>query len=318
MKGNLYKIWCWSALTLVGSLLFSCEEGFMQESSRERQFLEVDIPIKDTAWFEEPVLSKPPLRVTYKLDSLADMKKADSLWGSFSKEQQRILLALNRIESVRVGPGSKLVMPDTLLVNFNVYAPFPWELEILMPIPKTLLISRRVQAFALYECGRLIRWGPVSTGKQSTPTPAGLNYANYKAKRKVSTVNESWIMPYYFNYMNFEGVGVHQYLLPGFPASHACVRLDMADAMFIYDWAEQWKLDPKGITVIKNGTPFMVFGEYDFEGEVPWLQLIEDPTANDLNEEELKIIENYVREYFRDERNFRETKIIEPADFITT
>lgn len=317
MKDVLYKFYCGLVLILAGGLLFSCEDGFMQENSREVNLKRIDTTFIDTTAFSEAIHSKP-FRITYRLDSLADVKRADSLWGSFTKEQQRILLAINRIESVRVGPGSVLVVPDSLIDDFNEYSPFPRDLEILNPIPKTVLISRRVQAFALYECGRLIRWGPVSTGKQSTPTPAGLNYGNYKAKRKISTVNQSWIMPYYFNYMNFEGVGVHQYLLPGFPASHACVRLDMADAMFIYDWADQWKLDPGGSKVIKNGTPFMVFGDYDFEGEVPWLQLIEDPGANDLNAEELKILKNYVEEYFQDDRNFIEPEIIEPADFLAT
>lgn len=318
MKERFHKIFFLPLILMTGSLLLSCEDGFMQEKPHEVNFRQVDSIIQDTVLIKEADLYKPSLKVTYKLDSLTDVKKTDSLWGSFTKEEQRTLLALNRIESVRVGPGSVIIIPDILVENFNEYAPFPWELEILAPIPKTVLISRRVQAFALYECGRLIRWGPVSTGKQSTPTPAGLNYGNFKAKRKVSTVNSSWIMPYYFNFMNFEGVGVHQYLLPGFPASHACVRLDMADAMYIYDWAQHWKLDPSGTKVLRNGTPFMVFGDYDFEGEVPWLQLVIDPNANDLKEEEIKILEEYVEEYFRDVRNFKETEIAEPEGFIAT
>jgi hypothetical protein len=318
MKKKLNRFFYMLVALLAGSLLLSCEKGFMQGNSGEVHTPKEEGKTKDTILKYEVSKNESLRRITYKLDSLTDVKKADSLWGSFTKEQQRMLLAINRIESVRVGPGSLLVVPDTLVEDFNTYAPFPGELGILNPLPKTILISRRVQAFGLYECGRLIRWGPVSSGKQTTPTPAGLNYGNFKAKRKVSTVNSSWIMPYYFNFMNFEGVGVHQYLLPGFPASHACVRLDMADAMFIYDWAEQWKLDPTGSKVVKNGTPFMVFGDYDFEAEVPWMQLVEDPGANDLNEEELKVLEDYVRQYFEDERNFIETEILAPTDFIAT
>ncbi|UJH92230.1 hypothetical protein LZ575_06620 [Antarcticibacterium sp. 1MA-6-2] len=55
--------------------------------------------------------------------------------------------------------GTSLVFPDTLLADFNKYAPFPASLGILDSIPKVVLISQRVQAFGLYEKGELIRWG---------------------------------------------------------------------------------------------------------------------------------------------------------------
>ena len=173
---------------------------------------------------------------------------------------------------------------------------------MLQCIPKTVLINKRVQAFALYENGQLVKWGPVSTGKSSTQTPSGLNYGNYKAKRKVSTVDESWILPYYFNFMNFEGVGVHQYALPGYPASHGCVRLYMDDAKYIFDWASMW--DVEGSEVARNGTPFMVFGEYDYSADKPWINLSQNMKANDLTQEEINTLEKYLKDYQSDPKNF--------------
>lgn len=261
---------------------------------------------RDTVEILPEELPEPKLVINYHLDSLATLEELDSLYARFSDEEERFILALNRIERVRVGAGTKLVIPDTLISNVLKYSPFPEKLGDLDSIPKTVLISQRVQAFGLYENGNLIKWGPVSSGKFSTPTPNGLHYGNYKAKRKISTVNSDWILPYYFNFMNFEGVGVHQYLLPGFPASHACVRLDMEDAKFIYDWAKQWKLDKQGNTVVKNGTPFMVFGTYNYDGEAPWFNLFADPDSNLMSKEELETIKNYVANYMKDDRNFYE------------
>ena len=78
-------------------------------------------------------------------------------------------------------------------------------------------------------------------------------------------------MPYYFNFMNYEGIGTHEYTLPGYPASHGCVRFRNEEAVYIYNWAQQWKLDSKGQVVLENGTPFLVFGDYDFDHPSPWL-----------------------------------------------
>ena len=261
---------------------------------------------------EEPVLQEePPVEpeslpviITYHLDSISTSEAVDSFQQKFSEDAKKIIFALNRIDPERLKPGMNLVIPDTITANFLDYAPFPETFEMLEKMPKSVLISRRVQAFGLYEEGRLVRWGPVSSGKRSTPTPAGLNYGNYKAKRKISTVDDSWIMPYYFNFMNYHGVGVHQYSMPGYPASHACVRLYKDDAYFIYNWAQQWQLEPAGREIIRNGTPFMVFGDYDFDKAAPWLGLAENYNSNYLTAEEMGILKTYVDLYFKDRRNF--------------
>jgi hypothetical protein len=246
----------------------------------------------------------PKVIVCYRLDSLANTAQIDSFQNKYKHEEKKIIFAINRIDYGRISVGSKLVIPDTLVMNLIKYSPFPEHIEILNFIPKTLLIAQRIQGFALYENGKLIKWGPVSSGKRSTPTPNGLHYANYKTKLKISTVDAAWRMPYYFNFMNFYGVGFHEYSLPGYPASHACVRAYREDAQFVYDWAQQWKLNNSGRKIIKYGTPFMVFGEYDYKDPYPWLKLANDRTANDLNEAEMKLLKRYVKQYEEDERNY--------------
>lgn len=254
---------------------------------------------------KNPVVKSEPRifrdEVKYRLDSLSTAAEVDSLLKSFSEDQLKTVLALNRIEKRRLRSERPIVVPDCASALFNTYSPFPENINFLQCIPKTVLISQRVQAFGLYENGVLVKWGPVSTGKSSTRTPNGLNYGNYKAKRKVSTVDESWILPYYFNFMNFEGVGVHQYALPGYPASHGCVRLYMDDAKYIFNWAEMWEVENSRIK--RNGTPFMVFGEYNYEAQKPWYDLSHNMKANDLTQTEINTLEKYVAEYQEDPRN---------------
>ena len=45
----------------------------------------------------------------------------------------------------------------------------------------------RVQAFAAYDSGALVRWGPTSTGRREMPTPARLFHTNWKARQRTST-----------------------------------------------------------------------------------------------------------------------------------
>lgn len=275
----------------------SCKENTPPEEAAQANVVEDTVQPPVEKEIEE-------LKIIYNIDSLTTDEEVANFDSIYDDNEKKLISALNRVDVRRVNKGDVLVVPDTITNDFMDYSPFPETFEPFSSIPKTVLISRRIQAFALYENENLIKWGPVSSGKESTPTPAGLHYGNYKAKNKISTVNKSWLMPYYFNFMNFEGVGVHQYSMPGYPASHACVRLRKEDAIAIYDWAEQWELTPDGQTVVKNGTPFMVLGDYDFDKPVPWLALANDPKANDLSSEEKDILKKYVSQYMKDDRNF--------------
>lgn len=207
----------------------------------------------------EQVIPKPAL--TYSLLK-ANLKTLDS---QFSVGNLQILLALNRADRGAVRRIDTLVCPDTFLPDLSAYSPFPATLPLIDSVKKFLVFSYQVQGFAAYENGRQVKWGPTSLGKASTPTQTGLFHTNWKAKRTVSTVNKDWILGWCFNIDNKTGVSIHQFELPGYPASHACARLREEDAKWIYDWAEQWKLSPNHQQVLLYGTPVLVFGSYDFK-----------------------------------------------------
>lgn len=124
-------------------------------------------------------------------------------------------------------------------------------------------------------------------GRQKDLTPTGLFYTNWKAEETTSTFNDEWNLRWNFNILNKEGIGWHQYSLPGYPASHSCLRLQEKDAKYLYNWAEQWVLSGKDSILLK-GTPVIVFGNYDFNAPKPWLQLIANPHALDITRAEIQ------------------------------
>lgn len=204
-----------------------------------------------------------------------------------------VVLKINRIGPRHIRKGRMLVVPDPI-GDFMALSPFPHQIEAIQTIPKLLLISCRVQAFGAYEFGQLIRWGPTSTGRKVAPTPAGLYHANWKSKKKRSTVNRKWLLRWCFNLDTVRGISIHQYDLPGYPASHACVRLLGQDAYWVYNWAEGWLLSEKRRSIRAWGTPVLVFGKYPYGKSPPWKRLPDDPNATTIAINE---IEDALRPY---------------------
>src|SRR5262245_60890136 len=99
---------------------------------------------------------------------------------------------------------------------------------------KLVVVSLHVQALLMYQSGHQVRWGPVSSGRRDSPTIPRLYYANWKARERRSSVNEEWLLRWVINLESIDGISLHQYDLPGYPASHSCVRFLEADAETLY------------------------------------------------------------------------------------
>lgn len=220
----------------------------------------------------------PTAPVHFDVFKVQNRKSINELESRLGADAFAAMLKINRTDKKHIRAGDSLIIPGAS-TDLKSIAPFPLQLEVARTIPKLLLVSRRVQAFGAYESGRLVRWGPTSTGKKSTPTPAGLYHTNWKARETRSSINQTWILPWCFNLDNFSGVSFHKFDLPGYPASHGCVRLLEEDAKWIYDWADQWTLSKIDHSVLAFGTPVLIFGDYTY-GEKPlWKRLADDPAA---------------------------------------
>ncbi len=206
---------------------------------------------------------------------------------SIGNTQLQIALAVNRTDSSNFIKMDSVVIPDDFSGDIVYYLPFPLSVTYLKPINKIIFFSYPTQTFATYEKGALTHTGPTNMGRKNATTPTGLFNANWKAEKTTSTFNDEWELLWNVNIENKEGVGWHQYALPGYPASHSCLRLLEKDARFLYNWADQWIVSGND-SVLVNGTPVIIFGTYNFDAPKPWLQLITDPHSLDITEDEIQ------------------------------
>jgi len=248
------------------------------------------------------------LHVTYKT-----VRPSDAKWKrakkSYGPSADLLLAKINRLDLRRLNRRGSLVAP-TRPVHILDCSPFPRFLPEAANWPKLVLVSRRVQAFAAYESGQLVRWGPTSTGVKEQPTPENLYFTSWKSRRKTSSLDRSWVMPWYVNLHTSMGVAFHQYAMPGRPFSHGCIRLLKDDAVWMYRWTDNWVPNEDRVTARVFGTPVIVFGNYDYDNTPPWQLLPKDSRATDVTTEDLApllgkygvVIEQRARareEYFR-------------------
>ena len=114
------------------------------------------------------------------------------------------------------------------------------------PIPKgpfQIIISLGDQHLSLYGSDGLIARAPVSTGMRGHPTPLGVFSVIEKQKWHRSNIYSAAPMPY-MQRITWSGVALHAGALPGYPASHGCIRLSNTFAIRL------WHLTKVGTRVI--------------------------------------------------------------------
>jgi len=189
----------------------------------------------------------------------------------YSARQLALLSKLNHADSGHLGRLARIIVPTRWDLDELLYSPMPSSIESFSGEKKAILVDLAGQTFGAYEAGALVRWGPVSSGNRSHQTPAGVYHLNWHSPLRVSSENSSWIMPWYFNFSSGLGLALHQFTLPGRPASHGCVRLLSVDARWLYQWGEGWLMDETR-ALIRPGTLVLLVGKYSFASPQPWLK----------------------------------------------
>jgi lipoprotein-anchoring transpeptidase ErfK/SrfK len=90
--------------------------------------------------------------------------------------------------------------------------------------PYHIVVSINTQHVSLYGSEGLIRTSGVSTGMQGHPTPMGVFTVIGKERFHRSNIYSNAPMPF-MQRITWSGVALHEGVLPGYPASHGCIRM---------------------------------------------------------------------------------------------
>jgi hypothetical protein len=121
-------------------------------------------------------------------------------------------------------------------------APFPtefvpgdyiWHPEISPAGPVVILVSLPDQVLYVFRNGVRIGRSTVSTGKKGHRTPTGVFTVLQKKVDHESSIYKGAKMPH-MQRLTWGGIAVHAGRLPGYPASHGCVRMPVDFAEKLY------------------------------------------------------------------------------------
>ena len=109
--------------------------------------------------------------------------------------------------------------------------------------PRAIVIDISDQRLYQFENGALVGVLPVSTGNDR-PYRAGRRWAvgrtprgNFRIVRKIRGMRRSSLGRLYYPSYFVGGYAIHGGTLPGYPASHGCVRIPMDRAVAFFNWA---------------------------------------------------------------------------------
>ena len=109
-----------------------------------------------------------------------------------------------------------------------------WSPEAVPAGPLVMVISLDEQLAYVYRNGLRIGVSTVSTGKKGKETPTGVFTILQKHKEHRSSLYDDAPMPF-MQRLTWDGVALHAGNLPGYPASHGCVRLPYEFARRLFD-----------------------------------------------------------------------------------
>jgi len=110
---------------------------------------------------------------------------------------------------------------------------FVWVAKDAYAGPMKIVIVLDIQRIYVFQNDKLIGFSTISSGKKGKETPTGVFSILQKNVDHKSNLYSNAPMPY-MQRLTWDGIALHGGHLPGYPASHGCIRLPHAFAKSLY------------------------------------------------------------------------------------
>jgi L,D-transpeptidase catalytic domain len=100
-------------------------------------------------------------------------------------------------------------------------------------VPMLAVVALAEQRVTIYDAAGKMLQAPVSTGATGLETPAGIYSVVQKKEEHHSNIYEDGSMPF-MQRITWTGIALHGGVLPGYPASHGCVRMPLPFAQSLF------------------------------------------------------------------------------------
>lgn len=126
--------------------------------------------------------------------------------------------------------------------------------------PLIIAISINRQTLKVYDANGFFAETPVSTGMRGHSTPLGVFSIIQKQKWHRSNIYSGAPMPY-MQRITWSGIAMHAGVLPGYPASHGCIRMPTSFAIKLWGWTRTGArviITPGEVTPAEFSHPMLV------------------------------------------------------------
>jgi hypothetical protein len=153
---------------------------------------------------------------------------------------------------------------------------YVWEQQASYDGPMKIVAVLDIQRIYVFQNDRLIGFSTISSGKKGKETPTGIFNILQKNIDHKSNLYSNAPMPF-MQRLTWDGIAMHAGHLPGYPASHGCIRLPRAFAKTLFDVTQMNQevvvlkdtatpakrpepkpvpvIDPPVVPVVPNATP---------------------------------------------------------------
>lgn len=131
------------------------------------------------------------------------------------------------------GPASAITQPSVPVQPAPAAPKLPPQVSDVLQSGVLIVISKPTQRMFVFKDGVPWASSPVSTGKRGHSTPAGVFPILQKRVHHRSNIYSNAPMPY-MQRLTWRGIAIHAGRLPGYPASHGCIRLPYSFAKSLF------------------------------------------------------------------------------------